>query len=128
MIGKLSAIFAILAKMISCLGLFGLAAYMAEQRNKEIGIRKVLGASVAQVWLLLSRDFIALVLLSCLIAIPLAYYFLSHWLETYSYRIKIGPGVFLLSSALAVVITLITISYQAIKAAIVNPVISLKSE
>ena len=77
MIGKLSAIFAILAIMISCLGLFGLAAYMAEQRNKEIGIRKVLGASVAQVWMLLSRDFMALVLVSCMIAIPLAYYFLE---------------------------------------------------
>ena len=80
------------------LGLFGLAAYVAEQRTKEIGIRKVLGASVQQVWLLLSKDFIVLVLISCLIAAPISYYFLHNWLMNYDYRISIGAGVFVLSA------------------------------
>ena len=128
LIGKLSGLFAALAIFISCLGLFGLAAYMAEQRTKEIGVRKVLGASVSQVWLLLSRDFIGLVVISCLIASPLAFYFLHNWLQKYDYRIAIGPGVFLLSAMLAIVVTLVTISFQAIKAALANPVRSLRSE
>jgi len=128
LIGKLSGIFAGLAIFISCLGLFGLAAYVAEQRTKEIGIRKVLGATIAQVWLLLSKDFIVLVVISCLIASPLAYYFLQNWLMKYDYRISIGPGVFFVSALLAIVITLITISFQAIKAALMNPVKSLKNE
>jgi len=128
LIGKLSGIFAGLAIFISCLGLFGLAAYVAEQRTKEIGIRKVLGATIAQVWLLLSKDFILLVLISCLIASPIAYYFLQNWLLKYDYRISIGPGVFVVSALLAITITLITISFQAVKAALMNPVRSLKSE
>lgn len=128
LVGKLAGIFAGLAILISCLGLFGLAAYVAEQRTKEIGIRKVLGASVAQVWLLLSKDFILLVGISCIIASPVAFYFLQHWLQKYDYRITIGPGVFVLSAAAAIVITLITISFQAIKAALTNPVKSLRSE
>ncbi len=128
LIGKLSGIFAGLAIFISCLGLFGLAAYVAEQRTKEIGIRKVLGATIAQVWLLLSKDFILLVVISCLIASPMAYYFLHGWLMKYDYRISIGPGVFILSALLAITITLITISFQAIKAALMNPVKSLKNE
>ncbi len=128
LIGKLSGIFAGLAIFISCLGLFGLAAFVAEQRAKEIGIRKVLGATIAQVWLLLSKDFILLVIISCIIASPLAYYFLQHWLMKYDYRISIGPGVFLISALLAIIITLVTISFQAIKAALMNPVKSLKSE
>ena len=128
LIGKLAAIFAGLAIFISCLGLFGLAAYMAEQRNKEIGIRKVLGASVSQIWLLLTEDFIVLVLISCIIASPIAFYFLQHWLQNYDYRITIGPWVFVWAAMAAVIITVVTISFQAIKAAIANPVNSLRSE
>ncbi len=128
LVGKLAGIFAGLAIFISCLGLFGLAAYVAEQRTKEIGVRKVLGASIGQVWLLLSRDFIFLVMISCLIASPLALYFLHGWLLKYDYRISIGPGVFVLSAIAALIITIITISFQAIKAALTNPVKSLRSE
>ena len=128
LVGKLAATFAGLAIFISCLGLFGLAAYMAEQRNKEIGIRKVLGASISQIWLLLTGDFIVLVLVSCLIASPIALYFLQHWLQNYDYRISIGPWVFIAAAIAAVVITMVTISFQAIKAAIANPVKSLRSE
>jgi len=127
-IGKLSGTFAALAIFISCLGLFGLVAYVAQQRTKEIGIRKVLGASVAQVWVLLSREFIFLVMLSCLIATPIALYFMHRWLETYDYRIRIGPRVFIASAAAAIVVTILTISVQAIKAALMNPVNSLRSE
>ena len=128
LIGKLAGSFAGLAIFISCLGLFGLAAYIAEQRTKEIGIRKVLGASIQQVWLLLSKDFIALVLISCIIATPIALYFLSEWLSQYDYRITISPFVFVLAGMIAIVITIITISFQAIKAAIANPVKSLRTE
>jgi hypothetical protein len=128
LIGKLAAVFAGLAIFVSCLGLFGLAAYIAEQRTKEIGIRKVLGASVSQVWLLLSREFVVLVLMSCVIASPLALYFLKTWLQKYDYRITIGPGVFILAGAIALLITVVTISSQAIKAAVANPVKSLRAE
>ncbi len=128
LIGKLAGLFAGLAIFISCLGLFGLAAYIAEQRNKEIGIRKVLGASVSQVWFLLSKEFILLVLISCAIASPIAFYFLQGWLEKYSYRITIGVGVFVGAAISAIAITLVTISFQAIKAAIANPVESLRTE
>lgn len=128
LVGKLAAIFAGLAIFISCLGLFGLAAYVAEQRTKEIGIRKVLGASITQVWMLLSSDFIMLVIISCVIASPIALYFLRNWLQKYAYRISIGPGVFVLSAIVAIVITLITISFQSVKAALTNPVKSLRSE
>ncbi|HMI01344.1 MAG TPA: FtsX-like permease family protein, partial [Pedobacter sp.] len=128
LIGKLEGLFATLAILISCLGLFGLAAHMAEQRTKEIGIRKVLGASVSQVWFLLSKDFIVLVLISCVIASPVAMYFLQEWLLKYEYRISIGPLVFILAALAAVVITLVTISFQAIRAAVSNPVKSLKME
>ncbi|MFT4152491.1 ABC transporter permease [Parafilimonas sp.] len=128
LIGKLAGLFAGLAIFISCLGLFGLAAYIAEQRTREIGIRKVLGASVQQVWLLLSKEFIVLVLISCLIAAPISFYFLHNWLQRYDYRISIGAGVFVLSGLMALLITVITVSFQAIKAAIANPVESLRSE
>jgi len=128
LVGKLASVFAGLAIFISCLGLFGLAAYVAEQRTKEIGIRKVLGASIAQVWLLLSSDFILLVGISCIIASPIAFYFLHGWLLKYDYRISIGPAVFVLSALAAIAITLLTISFQAVKAAIANPVKSLRSE
>ncbi len=128
LIGKLAAIFAVLAIFISCLGLFGLAAYMAEQRTREIGIRKVLGASVGQVLVLLSGDFILLVGISCIIASPLAWYFSHQWLQGYYYRISIGPGVFVLSGLVALVITAVTISFQAVRAALMNPVNSLRPE
>lgn len=128
LIGKLAGVFAALAIFISCLGLFGLAAYVAEQRTKEIGIRKVLGASVQQVWLLLSKDFIVLVLISCLIAVPVSFYFLHNWLLKYDYRINIGAGVFIGGGLMALLITIITISFQAIKAAVANPVKSLRTE
>jgi putative ABC transport system permease protein len=128
LVGKLAGVFAGLAIFISCLGLFGLAAYVAEQRTKEIGIRKVLGASIAQVWLLISRDFIVLVVISCVIASPVALYYLHNWLQQYTYRVNIGVGVFIASGIAAIVITLVTISFQAIKAALANPVKSLRSE
>ena len=128
LIATLAGIFAGLAIFISCLGLFGMAAYVAEQRTKEIGIRKVLGASVSQVWLLLSKEFIVLVLISCVVASPVAFYYLHNWLIKYSYHISIGPGVFIIAALMALIITLITISFQAIKAALANPVKSLRSE
>lgn len=128
LIGKLAGIFAGLAIFISCLGLFGLAAYIAEQRTKEIGIRKVLGATISQLWLLLSKDFIMLVLISCLIATPVALYFLQAWLQKYAYRVSIEAGVFIFAAVLALAITLATISVQAIKAAIANPIKSLRTE
>ena len=128
LIGKLAGVFAALAIFISCLGLFGLAAYIAEQRTKEIGIRKVLGASVQQVWMLLSKDFMVLVFISCLLAVPVSFYFLHNWLQKYNYRISIGAGVFIAGGLLALLITILTISVQAIKAALANPVKSLRSE
>jgi ABC-type antimicrobial peptide transport system permease subunit len=128
LIGKLAALFAGLAIFISCLGLFGLAAYMAEQRTKEIGIRKVLGASISNVWLLLSKDFIGLVCLSCLIASPVALYYLQNWLQNYEYRISISFWVFALAAVISILITIITISFHAIKAALANPVKSLRTE
>jgi putative ABC transport system permease protein len=128
LVGKLAGIFACLAILISCLGLFGLAAYVAEQRTREIGIRKVLGASVAQVWVLLSKDFLLLVLISCAIASPVALYFLHGWLQQYAYRISIGADVFVVAAVLAICITLVTISFQAIKAALANPVKSIRTE
>jgi ABC-type antimicrobial peptide transport system permease subunit len=128
LIGKLAAIFAGLAIFISCLGLFGLAAYIAEQRTREIGIRKVLGASVMQLLILLCKDFLLLVLISCVIATPLALYFLEGWLKQYSYRIHIGTMVFIWSATIALVIATVVISFQALKSAMMNPVKSLKSE
>ena len=128
LVGKLAGLFAGLAIFISCLGLFGLAAYMAEQRSKEIGIRKILGASIGQLWLLLSRDFILLVLISCVLAAPVAVYFLQGWLRKYEYRIGIGPWVLIASTLLALVITVVTISWQTIRAALANPVKSLRTE
>lgn len=127
-ISQLSSCFAILAIFISCLGLLGMASFVAEQRTKEIGIRKVLGASVGNVWKLLSTEFVLLVILSCAIAIPLAYYYLNDWLNNYDYRISISWTVFAFASLAALLITLLTVSFQAIKAAIANPVKSLRTE
>jgi ABC-type antimicrobial peptide transport system permease subunit len=128
LIGRLAGIFAALAMFISCLGLFGLAAYMAEQRTRELGVRKVLGASVGQLVALLGKEFMVLVLVSCVIASPVAYYFLQRWLQGYYYRITIGPEVFVLATALAVVVTMLTVGYQSIRAALMNPVNSLRSD
>jgi putative ABC transport system permease protein len=128
MIGRLSGILAALAIIISCMGLLGLAAFMAEQRTKEIGIRKVLGATVPQVWLLLSRDFMLLVLISCVVSTPLAFYFLHQWLQKYDYRISIHPLVFVAAGLGALVITLITTSFQSVRAALANPTKCLRTE
>ncbi len=127
-VGKLAAIFAILAIIISCLGLFGLAAFMAERRTKEIGIRKVLGASVINLWSLLSKEFVWLVLAGCLIACPLAYWLMSGWLQGYDYRITINWWIFFAAGVVAIAIALLTVSSQAIKVAIANPVKSLRTE
>ncbi|MEP7109987.1 MAG: ABC transporter permease [Ferruginibacter sp.] len=127
-IGNLASFFAILAIFISCLGLFGLASFVAEQRTKEIGVRKVLGATVFNCWKMLSKDFVVLVMISCLIAIPLASYFLNQWLRQYFYRTEISWWIFAVAGAGALVITLLTVSFQAIKAAVANPVKSLRTE
>lgn len=127
-IGNLATLFAILAILISSLGLFGLASFVAEQRTKEIGVRKVLGASVYNLWSLLSKDFVVLVLISCFIATPLAWYFLSGWLQAYEYRTNISWWIFGVSGVGAMLITLLTVSFQAIRAAITNPVKSLRTE
>jgi len=128
LIGRLSRIFAFLAIFISCLGLFGLAAYTAERRRKEIGIRKVLGASIGNITTLISKDFLKLVLISFVIAFPLAWYYMNKWLEDFAYRIDISWVVFAGAGLIALLIALLTISFQAIRAAVANPVKSLRSE
>jgi len=128
LIGKLAGVFAALAIVISCLGLFGLAAYTAERRTKEIGIRKVLGASAQGLAGLLSKDFIQLVAISCLIAFPVAWWMMNTWLQDYEYRIQISWWIFIAAGLLAILIALITVSFQAIKAALMNPVKSLRTE
>ena len=127
-IRTLATIFAFFAIFISCLGLFGLASFMAEQRTKEIGIRKVVGASVFNLWKILSKDFVKLVMISCVIATPIAYYGMSNWLNNYEYQTNITWWIFALAIIGALVITLVTVSFQAIKAAIANPIKSLKTE
>jgi putative ABC transport system permease protein len=127
-IGTLASFFAILAIFISCLGLFGMASFVAEQRIKEIGVRKILGASVFNLWRLLSKDFVVLVIISLLIAIPAAYYFMHNWLQNYQYRTAISWWIFAASGLGAMLITILTVSYQAIKAALMNPARSLRSE
>ncbi|QHT69219.1 FtsX-like permease family protein [Rhodocytophaga rosea] len=127
-IGTLASVFAGLAILISCLGLFGLASFTAEQRIKEIGIRKVLGASVVDLWMLLSKDFVRLVIISLLIAAPIAYYVMYKWLSTYDYRSQISWWIFAGTALCALLITLLTVSYQSIRAALANPVKSLRSE
>ena len=127
-IGNLASFFTLLAIFISCLGLFGLASFVAEQRKKEIGVRKVLGASVFHLWRMLSKEFAFLVIISCLIAIPLAWYYLHNWLQHYQYKTDISWWVFALSCFGALLVTIITVSFQAIKAALANPVKSLRTE
>lgn len=128
LIGELAGIFATLAILISCLGLFGLAAYTAEQRTKEIGVRKILGATVQNLIALLSIDFLKLVAVSCFIAFPLAWWIMDDWLQDYAYRISMAWWVFVLAGIAAILIALVTVSFQAIKAAIANPVKSLRTE
>jgi putative ABC transport system permease protein len=127
-VGKLAGFFTLLAIFISCMGLFGMASFMAEQRTKEIGVRKVLGASVFSLWQLMSKDFIALVCISLMFAIPVAYYFMGGWLENYKYRADLSWWIFAATAIGAVGITMLTVSYQSIKAALSNPVKSLRSE
>jgi len=127
-LGKLSSLFALLTIFISCLGLYGLTAYMAETRTKEIGVRKVLGASIISITKMLSQEFLLMVLLSCLIAFPIAYYISDDMLSSYTYRIQITWDIFLIAGSGTFVLTLLTVSYQSIKAAMVNPVKSLKDE
>ncbi len=128
MVSNFSQIFALLAIIISCLGLFGLSAYTAEQRKKEIGVRKVLGCSISGIVKLLSRDFIRLVLIAILLAIPLAWWVMKNWLEGFTYRIEISWWVFAVAGLTAICIALLTVSFQALKAAIANPVKNLRME
>lgn len=128
LIGKLAGVFAVLAIVISCLGLFGLAAFTAERRTKEIGIRKVLGATVGNLAGLLSKDFLILVGISCLIAFPVAWWTMNSWLKDYQYKIGISAWIFVAAAVLAILIALLTVSFQAIRAALSNPVKSLRSE
>jgi len=127
-LGSIFSIFAALSIFIACLGLFGLSAFMAERRTKEIGVRKVLGASVSNVVVLLSKDFLRLTLIAIVIAFPVAWYFMSKWLEDFAYRINITWTIFLIAGFGTLIITLVTISFQAIAAAIANPVKSLRTE
>ncbi len=127
-VGKLVSFFAVLAIFISCLGLFGMASFVAEQRIKEIGVRKVLGATVLHLWGLLSKDFLLLVVISFAIAAPASYYFMHNWLQNYNYRTDISWWIFAAAGLGAMMITLLTVSFQAIKAAIANPVKSLRTE
>jgi predicted permease len=125
---RISGLFAVLAIIISCLGLFGLAAYTAERRTKEIGVRKVLGASVTSITRLLSKEFIWLVFIACVIAFPVAWWMMHNWLQNYSYRIAISGWIFIAAGMGAMLIALVTVSFQAIKVAIANPVKSLRTE
>jgi ABC-type antimicrobial peptide transport system permease subunit len=127
-IGNLATFFAILAIFISCLGLFGLASFVTEQRTKEIGVRKVLGASIFNLWRLLSKEFALLVTIALLISIPVAWYAMNKWLQDYQYRIEISWWIFAITGIGALLITLLTVSFQAVKAAMMNPVSSLKTE
>ncbi|MDX5421722.1 MAG: ABC transporter permease [Hymenobacteraceae bacterium] len=125
---KLFKIFSIIAILIGCLGLYGLVAFMAAQRTKEVGIRKVMGASILNIGVLFSKEFIKLVLVAYVLAVPIAYYLMDSWLQDFTYRISVEFWPFLLAGAATLAIALVTMSYQAIKAALANPVVSLKSE
>ena len=127
-LARIIGAFTLIAILISCLGLFGLSAFAAEQRTKEVGIRKVLGASVAGIVALLSKDFLKLVLIALVFASPLAYWFMEKWLDNFAYRINIQWWVFALAGAIAVVVAFLTVSFQSVKAALANPVEALRSE
>jgi len=126
--GQILGVFAGLTIFVACLGLFGLATFTAEQRTKEIGVRKVLGASVASVVALLSKDFLKLITVAIIIAAPVAWYGMNRWLQDFEYRISISWWVFALAAILSIGVALLTVSYQSIKAALMNPVKSLRSE
>ena len=126
--GNIFASFAVLAIIVACLGLFALSAFMVEQRSKEISIRLVLGASLQSIFRLLTDQFIKLVLLSFFVAVPLSWYMMNAWLEDYEYKIQLGWEVFVISGLVSVVIALLTVSYQSIRAGIVNPATNLRSE
>jgi putative ABC transport system permease protein len=126
--GSVAIVFAILAILIACLGLFGLVTFMAEQRNKEIGIRKVLGASVGNLVIMLSKDFLILVGIAAVLAFPAAWWAMHQWLRDFAYRIDISVWVFVIAGIVALLIALVTVSFQAIKAALTNPVKSLRTE
>jgi putative ABC transport system permease protein len=126
--GKLFVSFAVLAIVIACLGLFGLVTYAAEQRTREIGVRKVLGANTANIVTMISKDFLKLVLLAALLAFPLSWWAMNRWLQDFAYRINISWWVFLIAGMMALLIAVVTVSYQALKAAWQNPVTSLRSE
>lgn len=125
---QLYKIFALIAIFLSCLGLYGLASFMAVQRIKEVGIRKVLGASVSSVVYLFSKEFIILIVIAFAIASPIAWYFMDKWLQDYAYRINISWWIFIIGGLAAIMIALLTVSFQAIKAAVANPVKSLRTE
>jgi putative ABC transport system permease protein len=127
-LAKLIGASTFLAVLIACLGLFGLASFTAVRRTKEIGVRKVLGASVMSIIALLSTDFLKLVGIACLVATPLAYFAMSRWLENFAFHIALGPDVFLLTGVLVLLTTMLTVSYQAIRAALADPVKSLRYE
>jgi putative ABC transport system permease protein len=127
-VGKIAMVFSVLAIFIACLGLFGLATFIAEQRTKEIGIRKVLGASVQGIVQMLSKDFVKLVAISFVIAAPMAWYFMHKWLQDFAFRINISWWIFAAAGLAALLIALVTVSFQAIRAAVSNPVKSLRTE
>ena len=127
-IGRVAIAFAVLAVIIACLGLFGLATYIAEQRTKEIGVRKVLGATVNNIVMMLSRDFLILIIIASLIAFPIAWWAMYKWLQDFEYRIGVGWWIFILSGFIAILVALFTISFQAVRAAVSNPVKSLRAE
>jgi putative ABC transport system permease protein len=126
--GEIFSVFAIIAIFVACLGLFGLAAFTAEQKTKEIGVRKILGASVPNIYMLLSREFLKWVALANIIAWPVAYYVMHKWLQNFAYKAKISFELFLVSAGVALIISALTVSFQSVRAAIANPVDSLRYE
>ncbi|HUZ60402.1 MAG TPA: FtsX-like permease family protein [Hanamia sp.] len=126
--GKVLSIFSFIAILLACMGLFGLSAFMIRQRVKEIGVRKVLGASVPGITILISKDFLKLVIIAMLVASPIAWWVMNRWLRDFAYRISISWHVFEMAGVIAILIALITVSFQSIKAAMANPVNSLRSE
>jgi putative ABC transport system permease protein len=127
-VGRLFLTFAIVSVLVACLGLFGLASFTAEKRTKEIGIRKVLGATVPNIVILLTKEFSKWILLANIIAWPIAYFAMNRWLQNFAYRISIGPWIFFLAAFMALLIALFTVSYKALKAAVANPADALKYE
>jgi ABC-type antimicrobial peptide transport system permease subunit len=127
-LAQMYKIFAAIAIFLGCLGLYGLASYMAAQRIKEVGIRKVLGASIGSIVYLFSKEFVVLISIAFLIAAPIAWYFMNHWLLDYAFRINISWWIFVIGGFLSILVALATVSYRAVRAAVVNPVQSLRSE